>query len=74
MWRRASSIWCVDRHVRKRLYELMKNRSKIQPRNAPKPVENSDAEQRPEDQQNRFLSEMNSLEKFQNDLWSKGTV
>jgi hypothetical protein len=60
--------------MRKRLYELMKNRSKMQPRNAPKTVENSDAEHHPEDRQNVFLGEMNQLQKFQEDLWSKGTV
>jgi hypothetical protein len=36
--------------------------------------QNSNSEQCPEDRQNKFLGEMNQLQKFQEDLWSKGTV
>jgi hypothetical protein len=62
----------------KRLYERLKNRYKFvlqnSVKNAPKPVENSDTEHHPEDRQNAFLGEMNQLQKFQEDLWLKGTV
>jgi hypothetical protein len=71
---RRSSCWSGDRQMRKRLYELIQNRSKMQLRNAPKPLENSDTEHHPEDRQNAFLGEMNQLQIVQEDLWSKGTV
>jgi hypothetical protein len=62
----------------KRLYERLKTRRKIvlqnSAKNAPKPVENPGADHHPEDKQNAFLGEMNSLEHFVNDVWSKGTV
>ena len=62
----------------KRLYERLKNRHKYllqnSVKNAPKPVENPDTEDHPEERQNTFLGELNSLQKFQEDLWSKGTV
>jgi hypothetical protein len=62
----------------KRLYERLRNRYKFvlqnSVKNAPKPIENPDSEDHPEDRQKAFLRDLNSLQEFQDDVWSKGTV
>ena len=56
--------------TRRRLYELMKNRSQLQPQDPAKPLEKPD----PEHRQNAYLTGMNEPQKFQRDTWSHGSV